>query len=116
MPVPYLYLLHFAQPYGHARHYLGLTHDLSGRLEEHSHGRGARLLEVVAGAGIGWEVAAIGRGTRLMERRLKLNSHVPRLCPVCRGDDGTAWKRAVRSARKHPAPRRWWVTTEAVAT
>lgn len=109
MAVPYLYLLHFSRPFGHARHYLGLTHDLSDRLHDHVRGQGARLLEVVAGAGIEWELVAVGRGTRLVERRLKLNSHVPRLCPVCRGDGGVAWKRAIRTARKHPAPRNWWV-------
>ena len=112
---PYLYLLHFARPLSHARHYLGLTHDVSSRLEEHVRGHGARLMEVITEAGIDWELAAIGRGTRLVERRLKLRQYTPRICPICRADNGVAWKRAVRSAKAHPAPRNWWAKAEVVA-
>jgi hypothetical protein len=39
-----VYLLHFSEPYQHARHYTGWTHDLDARLQLHRAGRGARLL------------------------------------------------------------------------
>lgn len=90
MPKPYLYLLHFARPFHHAKHYLGLAGDVSSRMAEHVAGRGARIMEAVTAAGIEWEVAAIGRGTRLVERRLKLNKYAPRICPICRADGGAA--------------------------
>ena len=41
-----VYLLHFAPPYKHARHYLGSTDDLDARLAAHRSGRGARLTQV----------------------------------------------------------------------
>lgn len=108
MATPYLYLIHFERPYHHARHYLGLTHDVAGRIAEHINGGGARLMAVIEAAGVKWELAAVGRGTRLVERRLKLNKYARRICPVCRADNGKAWKAAVRHAKRHPAPRNWW--------
>ncbi len=50
-----VYLLHFDQPYKHARHYTGWTESsgsLKARLARHARGDGARLLEVVHAAGI----------------------------------------------------------------
>jgi len=81
-----IYLLHFDTPYKHARHYLGWTGrgELAARLAEHRAGRGARLLEVVAGAGIGWQLAATWCGDRNEERRLKNWHKSPQLCPICR--------------------------------
>ena len=59
-----VYLLHFDQPYKHARHYVGWTaRTVRCRLAEHEAGRGARLLAVVRAAGIGWQLA------RLLARR-----------------------------------------------
>ena len=52
-----VYLIHFARPYKHARHYLGYTEDLPKRLSLHKRGLGARLMEVVRNAGIDWVVA-----------------------------------------------------------
>ena len=46
-----MYLLHFDQPYKHARHYLGWAADLQARLDCHRAGRGARLLAVLAARG-----------------------------------------------------------------
>ncbi len=79
-----IYLLHFERPLAHARHYIGYTADLPARLEEHRSGRGARLLEVVTEAGIGFSVARTWEGDRTLERRLKNRKESPRLCPVCR--------------------------------
>jgi hypothetical protein len=79
-----IYLLHFARPYRHARHSLGFAEDLERRLAQH---RGARLVQVVLGAGIGFEVARTWDGDRRLERRLKNQRNAPaRLCPICRGE------------------------------
>ena len=78
-----VYLLHLSTPYKHAAHYLGSTHDLERRLAGHRAGRGARLLEVVTAAGIGFTLARTWEGDRQLERRLKNQKHTPRLCPLC---------------------------------
>ena len=67
-----VYLLHFDQPYKHARHYVGWTaRNVKRRLAEHEAGRGARLLAVVREAGIGWQLARLWPGGRARERQLK---------------------------------------------
>ncbi len=48
-----VYLLHFSEAYKHAKHYLGSADDLEARLERHRRGNGARLIQVIAQAGIG---------------------------------------------------------------
>lgn len=80
-----IYLLHFDEPYVHARHYLGWTagDDVAARLAEHAAGRGARLLAVVASAGIGWRLARTWPGTRARERQLKRKGGMSRRCPLC---------------------------------
>ena len=80
-----VYLLHFDKPYHHARHYTGFTTSLDARLDAHSKGTGARLMEVITEAGIGFQLARTWQGTRKDERRIKKQHNAPRLCPVCRG-------------------------------
>jgi predicted GIY-YIG superfamily endonuclease len=81
MPV---YLLHFDQPYKHARHYLGYSGNLEQRLAAHRAGYGARLMEVVAAAGISFTVARLwAEGDYQLEKRLKHQKHHSRLCPIC---------------------------------
>lgn len=80
-----VYLLHFDRPYQHARHYVGWTgYDLDQRLAHHTSGRGARLMQVVTAAGIGFEVARTWPGaSRAFERRVKRWGGAARLCPLC---------------------------------
>lgn len=78
-----VYLLHFLRPYRHARHYLGWTRDLPGRLSEHEIGRGARLMQVITEAGIEWRLARLWPGGRREERRLKGRGGASRSCPLC---------------------------------
>ena len=80
MPV---YLIHFEVPYYHARHYLGYSADLEARVRAHRLGRGARLIEVINEAGIGWNVVRVWEGGRDLEQALKALHNAPRLCPVC---------------------------------
>jgi predicted GIY-YIG superfamily endonuclease len=78
-----IYLLHFSQPFGHAKHYTGYTRDLSARLESHATGKGARLLEVITDAGLTFQLARTWQGTRKTERKIKNRKEAPKLCPVC---------------------------------
>lgn len=78
-----VYLICFARPYHHARHYLGTTKDLKSRLATHLAGRGSPLVRAVVRAGIGCTVVRTWKGGRTLERRLKNGKNVPRLCPRC---------------------------------
>ena len=78
-----IYLLHFSEPYRHARHYTGWTSDLAARLREHLAGRGARLLAVISAEGITWTLARTWAGTRSDERSLKRRGGASRRCPMC---------------------------------
>lgn len=81
------YLLHFAEPFGHARHYLGWAApgNLYRRLAHHAAGSGANLLLHVGKAGIGWRLVRTWPGDRHLERRLKHRGGHARLCPACLG-------------------------------
>jgi predicted GIY-YIG superfamily endonuclease len=82
---PTVYLIHFDRPFRHAQHYTGWTAgDLDGRLAEHAAGRGARLMAVIADAGIAWTLARTWQGTRTRERQLKRQGGASRRCPICR--------------------------------
>lgn len=84
-PVGVVYLLHFAQPFKHAQHYVGFCEKLAGvdsRLEYHANGRGSRLMAAVSQAGIDWSIVRLWKGTRSDERALhKAQSRA--YCPVC---------------------------------
>ncbi len=84
-----VYLIHFDQPYYHARHYLGTTTDLEWRLRQHALGRragGARSMEVIMQAGITWRLAAVWPGGRDLERRLKAWGGSGQFCPICKAE------------------------------
>ena len=85
-PTGVVYLVHFTEPYRHARHYTGWTADLDSRLAEHQAGRGARLLQVITQAGIQWTLARTWQGTRERERQLKRQGGASRRCPICRAN------------------------------
>jgi predicted GIY-YIG superfamily endonuclease len=78
-----VYLIHFDEPYKHARHYTGWTADLGKRLDDHRAGRGARLMEVIKNADISWRLARTWTGGRDLERAIKDLHEAPRLCPEC---------------------------------
>jgi hypothetical protein len=86
-----VYQVHFdspigdtSNPRGFALHYTGWTLNLPTRLGEHAAGRGARLMQVVAEQGIGWQVTRMWIGSRGRERSLKRQGGAARRCPVCR--------------------------------
>jgi predicted GIY-YIG superfamily endonuclease len=79
-----VYLIHFDQPFKHAKHYTGWALDLEARLYLHRAGSGARLLAVIREAGIGWQVARTWEGVdRNFERALKVQGGASRRCPLC---------------------------------
>jgi predicted GIY-YIG superfamily endonuclease len=83
MSIGTIYLLHFDQPYRHAKHYTGWTDNLTDRLTQHRQGRGARLLAVITAAGIGFQLARTRPGTRTEERAIKCAGGATRYCPIC---------------------------------
>ncbi len=92
-----VYLLHFDQRYQHAGHYTGWADDLDQRLAAHQRGAGARLVEVITRAGIGFRLARIWPGaSRARERSLKNSGGAARRCPICK--DERAAQRESRSA------------------
>ena len=82
------YLLHFSQPYGHARHYLGWSQrgGLFRRLAQHEAGNGAAspLIRALLKAGGHFVLARTWEGDRYLERRLKNRGGAAKLCPICK--------------------------------
>lgn len=78
-----VYLLHFDRPYRHARHYCGWTTNLAERLATHRAGQGARLIDVITTAGIGFRLARTWSGARARERQIKRQGGLSRCCPLC---------------------------------
>jgi predicted GIY-YIG superfamily endonuclease len=83
-----VYLIHFDQPFKHARHYIGWTMDITKRVWAHENGRGSRLLKIVAAAGIAFQVVRTWEGDRKFERKIKRRKDSPKMCPVCRVTQG----------------------------
>ena len=81
-----IYVIHFHQPFKHAKHYVGWSRagELGERLKRHRKNRGSRLLAALNRAGIGWEVVLAWRGTRDDERLFKKRKYTPRKCPICK--------------------------------
>jgi predicted GIY-YIG superfamily endonuclease len=82
-----VYILHIEPSYKHAAHYTGFANDVAPRLHAHLHKQGARLTQVAIEAGCTLLLVRVWQdGDRAFERKLKRNSHVPMLCPICRGE------------------------------
>jgi hypothetical protein len=109
-----VYLLHFDQRYEHAGHYTGFAEssgaEASGllkRLGEHQQGRGARLVEVVTQAGIGFRVARLWPGvTRAKERQLKNQGGASRRCPICLDQPAAPGRRHDQTTAQAAVPTR----------
>ena len=81
-----IYLLHFDRPYRHAGHYTGWVHSPhvpGAPAGPHRDGVGARLMQVVGEAGIGFQLARTWDGDRYRERALKRQGGASRRCPIC---------------------------------
>lgn len=83
-----VYLIHFTQPYHHARHYIGFTADLPRRIAEHQRDY-LHLMGAVNAAKIPWVVAKVWPdGDRELERRLKRWKGAGQFCPICQAEAG----------------------------
>lgn len=80
-----IYILHFDEPYYHARHYVGFCEEgnLDQRLSQHRGGQGSPLMLAVESAGIRWSVALTAPGGRDFERTIKRAKKTSRYCPLC---------------------------------
>lgn len=87
-----IYVLHFARPYHHARHYLGFAENektLERRVRQHIEGTGRRpspLVRAVVAAGIEVTHVATFEGDRDDEKRIKTGARTAAFCPVCRAE------------------------------
>ena len=84
-----VYLLHFAEKYYHAQHYLGWTDSLAERLARHRAGNGSKLVRAFLQSGIDFVVARTWKGNRNKERRLKKRKKSRQLCPICKANRET---------------------------
>jgi hypothetical protein len=78
-----VYLIHFDKPLCHARHYLGFSEDLPGRIQKHRNGQSAAFMKAISKQGISWHVLRIWDGDRTFERMLKDQHNASHLCPTC---------------------------------
>lgn len=80
-----VYLLHFDKPYKHAMHYIGWAENLDKRIAHHRNGTGARLMQVLKAAGIGFSIAHVWPDQdKTFERKLKNRGSAKRFCPCCK--------------------------------
>lgn len=78
-----VYLIHFNQPYLHAK--CG-GHSVSERFERHKQSRGSKLLAHLNKLGIDYFIVRTWEfQDRYFERKLKKRKNSSKLCPVCRG-------------------------------
>jgi len=82
-----VYLLHFSRPFGHAKHYVGVTRrEIDKRVDEHRRGQGARLCKLAVEAGIELILARVWINVpRDFELKLK-NRGKACVCPICKAE------------------------------
>lgn len=81
-----IYLLHFDQPFKHARHYLSHTIELEARLAQHRNPEAARNHKVLQGLhaeGGTFTVARTWAGDGTLLRHLDRRGSRARICPIC---------------------------------
>lgn len=84
------------------RHYIGLAPvTLDKRMAAHRAGNGARMIQVITAAGIGWQLARTWPPAPGLERTLKKRKNARKLCPICAPDD---WARRGAPKRSEGEP------------
>jgi predicted GIY-YIG superfamily endonuclease len=80
-----VYILHFSQPFKHARHYTGLTTNLPHRMAQHRYCPPRGLMKAIKAAGISFTLTRVFEGgDRSLEYHLKhAYKKAPQLCPLC---------------------------------
>lgn len=114
----HLYIIHFAEPFHHARHYVGITsQSLKTRLKKHRNKDGSRITRAAVQAGIKLEsIHLIGEyndreEARAAEIKLKSRHQGTMMCPKCRLDT-RARKTATQKQRRSKIMEEMQVTTE----
>lgn len=82
-----VYLLHFEEPVGRSKHYVGstLAHALRTRLRRHRAGTGAALTAEAVRRGIGIRLAYVWpASSRDDEKAVKARYRMNNVCPYCR--------------------------------
>lgn len=85
-----VYVLHFDEPYKHAKHYTGIAKNVEKRVQHHRNGTGARLTQVLKENDIGFRYNVIAEfltysEAKTEEKRLKTKVKKPqRYCPICK--------------------------------
>lgn len=115
-----IYLLHFANPLHHAKHYLGSSAKILERLMQHATGDGARITSHLARIGADWQLAALfqpkagsGLTIREIERLAKEQGNGPRFCPICNPKSWISprWTQAIPIPNLHTEDRTQWQKT-----
>lgn len=82
-----VYLLHFSEPYKHARHFIGaapsLTHVLDVIYEPAKFSRSPLLIAAHA-AGVRFQIANLIEGDARWRARLRARKDAPAICSICR--------------------------------
>lgn len=103
----YVYILHFAEPIHHARHYCGCSCSLLQRMETHAKGFGANLTRVALARSIPWKLSAVGvcdsKDIYSIERQIKRWHGLEEHCSCCTPDP-----RAIPNTTPYPLERIQW--------
>lgn len=105
-----IYLLHFTQPYKHARHYIGVTSlTVAARMARHRTGAGATLLRRLLRDGGDFVVADVWEADSMREafaeeRRLKRLGGGARSCSICAAARKAEGLEQGRKSRKRRPP------------
>lgn len=108
-PRAWVYVIHYARPLAHARHYYGMAHTgalLHARIRKHAtgHRESAHIMRAIHREGIDWEVVALYPHDTVAEaceheRRLK-KLKGGWACPLCRERLRTQAKERMRALRQ----------------
>ena len=85
MCVPYIYILHFSEPFKHAKHYVGSSINPRERIKLHRKGRsGVCLINAVVKEGILLKLGnLIKSDSRNYEKLIKKIKNTKRFCKFC---------------------------------
>jgi predicted GIY-YIG superfamily endonuclease len=80
-----VYILHFSEALGHARHYVGYSPNVPARIEKHIKGQGSAITKHLHKMGIDFEVAYVWQGAgRAFEKSIKhRRGSITQYCPIC---------------------------------
>jgi predicted GIY-YIG superfamily endonuclease len=83
--MPYVYVIHFAEPVGTARHYTGFAQNrdhLEKRISAHRRGIGSSLTSLAVERGIEWRVVRLYKVDSFRDEK-RVKRYAKFLCPVC---------------------------------